>query len=268
MWMVSAKKKPCGDCPRISPRPRLQIDVHATRGQLKSLGPETDAVRAPQVAVFSWASQWDAVLEGNVADGSTLRIGENDVICFRAAAANEGEHARQSLRAAANDMRDLAIEFAIVLCSGHCQRSPGGGLFIVEDHVNWTGDNPLIGMRQSEPGERFIDLAGAYDPQLCKILSDAAHGTEFSVASGVGIDGSIGEEAGLAGFESEAHLSGVALPVIAARQAGARVAAVAWLDPAEASSDATPAGEKGYPIVGLRRFLQISISSVVALSGV
>ncbi len=266
--MDSAKKKPCGDCPRISPRSESQNDVHATPESLKTLTPESETVRSPEVAVFSMARQWDDVLGIDVADGSTVQLGECDVAYFRAATDYDGKGARKGLRDAANYLRDNAIEFAIVLCSGHCPGKPDGGLFMVEDHVNWTGDNPLIGMRASEPGERFIDLAGAYDPQLRTILSEAARETGFPVTSGIGIEGSFGEATGFARFKSEARLSGVALPVIAARQAGARVAAVAWLDPAEGAFDGTPTGEKGYPIVGLRRFIQLSISSVVELSGV
>lgn len=230
--------------------------------------PEADTVRPPRVAVFSATLQWDEVLETNVTDGVTIQFGGCDIAYFRGAVVDNGEDARKALRNAANYVRARAIEFAIVLCSGQSRRSPGGGLFIVEDHVNWTGDNPLIGMRQSEPGERFIDLADAYDPQLRNILSNAAREADFSVASGVGVEGFVGKEAGFGCFESDAQLSGLALPVISARQAGARVAAVAWLDPAETPSDGTPSGEKGYPILGVRRFLQNSILSVVALSGV
>jgi purine-nucleoside phosphorylase len=46
-----------------------------------------------------------------------------------------------------------------------------GQLMILTDHLNLTGVNPLVGSGLDDP---FVDMVGAYDPQLRDIALDAA----------------------------------------------------------------------------------------------
>lgn len=48
-----------------------------------------------------------------------------------------------------------------------------GDLMVIKDHINFTGQNPLIGPNQG-PGPRFQDLSSAYDPGLRATLHQAA----------------------------------------------------------------------------------------------
>lgn len=41
-----------------------------------------------------------------------------------------------------------------------------GDLMIITDHINFTGNNPLIGANNSEIGPRFLDLTDCYDSEL------------------------------------------------------------------------------------------------------
>lgn len=45
-----------------------------------------------------------------------------------------------------------------------------GDLAIVYDHVNLTGDNPLIGKNDNELGIRFPDMSNAYDKDLYSVI--------------------------------------------------------------------------------------------------
>lgn len=60
-----------------------------------------------------------------------------------------------------------------------------GELMIIEDHINFTGDNPLIGPNPMALGERFFDLSDAYDPRLREIAEKACRKFGVSVRSGV-----------------------------------------------------------------------------------
>ena len=53
----------------------------------------------------------------------------------------------------------------------------GGGLFLIEDHVNFTGLNPLVGPNHEAWGPRFPDMSCPYDPLLSESLARAAAGT-------------------------------------------------------------------------------------------
>lgn len=64
------------------------------------------------------------------------------------------------------------------------QFSPGD-LVCVTDHINLTGNNPLIGINDSEMGERFPDMSGAYQPKLNEILYDCAKELGIDLAGGV-----------------------------------------------------------------------------------
>lgn len=44
-----------------------------------------------------------------------------------------------------------------------------GDLMIIEDHINFTGQNPLIGQNYNELGLRFPDMTNAYDEKLKKL---------------------------------------------------------------------------------------------------
>jgi inosine/guanosine/xanthosine phosphorylase family protein len=60
-----------------------------------------------------------------------------------------------------------------------------GSLVIIEDHINFSGTNPLIGPNDERIGPRFPDLTNAYDLQLRALLAQAAQETGVPVRSGV-----------------------------------------------------------------------------------
>lgn len=102
-----------------------------------------------------------------------------------------------------------------------------GALMLITDHLNLTGENPLVGQAGA-----FIDMTHAYDPNLCELARRAAG------EKGVHLDE--GTYAGLCGpsYETPAEIRmlkalgadavgmSTVLEVIALRHAGARVAAV------------------------------------------
>jgi purine-nucleoside phosphorylase len=55
-----------------------------------------------------------------------------------------------------------------------------GDIMIIEDHINFTGENPLRGPNLKEHGPRFPDMSHAYNPQMREALaaSAAKHGIE------------------------------------------------------------------------------------------
>jgi purine-nucleoside phosphorylase len=60
-----------------------------------------------------------------------------------------------------------------------------GELMVIRDHVNLTGENPLIGPNHDDWGPRFPDMTAAYDRSLIQLSRRAADGLGIPLISGV-----------------------------------------------------------------------------------
>lgn len=60
-----------------------------------------------------------------------------------------------------------------------------GDLMLIEDHINLSGDNPLIGPNFDELGPRFPDMTYTYSPQLIKKIKEKADKKGILLRQGV-----------------------------------------------------------------------------------
>lgn len=60
-----------------------------------------------------------------------------------------------------------------------------GDIMIIEDHLNLTGANPLVGPNEGRWGPRFIEMTYAYDGHLQDLAHGAAADLEVGVQKGV-----------------------------------------------------------------------------------
>ncbi|GAB6905648.1 Purine nucleoside phosphorylase 1 [Desulfosarcina cetonica] len=60
-----------------------------------------------------------------------------------------------------------------------------GDLMVIRDHINLTGENPLVGPNHDAWGPRFPDMTVAYDPALIKRCRRAADRLGIVLKSGV-----------------------------------------------------------------------------------
>jgi len=110
-----------------------------------------------------------------------------------------------------------------------------GSLMLVSDHINLTGQNPLLGPNVDALGTRFPDMSRGYDPRLAALARDAAHDLGIRLEEGV--------YAGMLGpsYETPAEIRmlrmlgadavgmSTVLEVIAARHMGVRAAAISCI---------------------------------------
>lgn len=59
-----------------------------------------------------------------------------------------------------------------------------GDLMIIEDHINFAFDNPLMGKNFNELGERFTDMSNAYNKDLVKVAEDVAKLIRMKIRKG------------------------------------------------------------------------------------
>jgi purine-nucleoside phosphorylase len=60
-----------------------------------------------------------------------------------------------------------------------------GALMVIDDHINLTGSNPLIGVNDDRFGPRFPDMSEVYSRRLRGIADEAARATGVGVTHGV-----------------------------------------------------------------------------------
>jgi len=60
-----------------------------------------------------------------------------------------------------------------------------GDIMLIRDHINLTGENPLVGPNEERWGDRFPDMSGAYDRRLMAGAERAAAAAGIRLRSGV-----------------------------------------------------------------------------------
>jgi purine-nucleoside phosphorylase len=121
-----------------------------------------------------------------------------------------------------------------------------GDRMLITDHLNLTGQNPLVGPHQAGFGTRFPEMGEAYDRRLAELAHRAARETSVELKEGV--------YAGLLGpnYETPAEIRmlramgadavgmSTVLEVLALRHVGVRVAAISCITNLAAGISPTP----------------------------
>lgn len=84
-------------------------------------------------------------------------------------------------------MKALGSEKLVVTnaCGGMNPSFKPGDLMLIEDHINFTGSNPLIGVNDPKLGPRFPDMSQAYNRELIAIAQKVADKNGIQVQKGV-----------------------------------------------------------------------------------
>lgn len=98
----------------------------------------------------------------------------------------EGHHS-SAISSPIRVLRRLGVEILILTNAAGSLRTdlPPGSLMIIEDHINFSGFNPLIGANDEAIGPRFVDLTNAWDSDLRQLLLDSARDEGVAVDKGV-----------------------------------------------------------------------------------
>src|SRR5699024_10031065 len=84
-------------------------------------------------------------------------------------------------------MKALGVETILVTnAAGGINTSfSAGDLMMITDHINFTGNNPLLGPNDEEMGPRFTDMSQAYDEEYQQIIRKAAQHLQINLKEGV-----------------------------------------------------------------------------------
>jgi purine-nucleoside phosphorylase len=122
-----------------------------------------------------------------------------------------------------------------------------GDIMVISDHINLTGNNPLIGPNIDEWGPRFPDMSQVYDPDLMVLAEKAALKGGIGVQKGVyvGLPGPSLETAAEIRFLKTIGVDAVGLStipeVIAAVHGGMRILGLSVITNMNIPDDFKPA---------------------------
>jgi Phosphorylase superfamily len=183
---------------------------------------------APALVMWVANSEWLNDSTGRLIEGAGVKVtglAERAVVLSPAA----GASADRSVLAARAAAEAGANTFVVLeSCAGvmpDSSKESGREIVLVADHINLTGENPLVGPNVAAWGVRFPDMTEPYTPALRASLSTI--GREVVLAGIPAATGGITSQ-DLEGAEllgASVVSSGVVRAVIAARHSGLRVAA-------------------------------------------
>jgi len=115
------------------------------------------------------------------------RVEGTAIVCMQGRMHLYEGYAPQDLALPIRALHRLGAERLILTnAAGSTRRDlPAGSLMLIEDHINFTGRNPLVGPNDERLGPRFVDMSEPYDPELRAGLQAAAEAEGIEMQSGV-----------------------------------------------------------------------------------
>jgi purine-nucleoside phosphorylase len=143
----------------------------------------------------------------------------------------------------------LGVDTFLVTCAagGLDPAMSSGRAMLIRDHINLTGENPLVGPNEEAWGERFPDMSRVYDPGLLELARAAARQEGVTMYEGVyvGLKGpsmeTPAETRMLRILGADAVGMSTVLEVIAARHMGLKVMGLAAISNVNDPEDMQPA---------------------------
>lgn len=114
-------------------------------------------------------------------------LGNNPVICLQGRAHYYEGKSHSDIQIPIRALKLLGCETLILTNAAASLRREviPGSLVIINDHINFQFQNPLIGQNDECFGPRFPSLQKAYDEKLISLTTKVAHELDMKISSGV-----------------------------------------------------------------------------------
>jgi inosine/guanosine/xanthosine phosphorylase family protein len=152
------------------------------------LGPLADriegAVDVPYSAIPGFPIPTVAGHQGRLRIGT---IAGHPLACMQGRLHAYEGHPAQALAVPIRILRRLGVERLVITNAAGSLRieRPAGTLMVVDDHINFSGQNPLVGPNDQSFGPRFPDMSAAYDPALRALMHRAAEQAGVPITHGI-----------------------------------------------------------------------------------
>lgn len=167
---------------KINKKPRLGIILGSGLGGLADLIEDAISIKYEEIPNFPIST-----VEGHAGRLVLGKLEGMDVVAMQGRFHYYEGYPIQDVVLPVRVMIGLGIEKLIVTnAAGGVNKSFNpGDLMIINDHINYSGVNPLIGRNLDDKGPRFVDMTYAYSRELIDIAKEAAKTLNIQVKEGV-----------------------------------------------------------------------------------
>jgi purine-nucleoside phosphorylase len=167
---------------RISVQPQVGLILGSGLGELAD--DIQDAVRIPYESIPHFPV---STVEGHAGQLVTGRLHNKTVIAMQGRFHYYEGYSMQEVTFPVRVMKALGVDHLIVTnaCGGMNPDFKPGDLMLIQDHLNMTGANPLIGQNEPALGPRFPDMSRAYTPELLELVRETAKSLGIGIQQGV-----------------------------------------------------------------------------------
>lgn len=151
-------------------------------------GAFAEHLTAPQAIAYSAIPGFPvSTVHGHAGQLVVGKVGQNAVALMQGRVHAYEGHSPAAIAAPIRALRGLGVETLILTnaSGGLTADFPAGTLALIEDHINFSGVNPLVGPNDARFGPRFFDMSEAYDRGLRESLRGAAARAGVALKSGV-----------------------------------------------------------------------------------
>jgi purine-nucleoside phosphorylase len=152
------------------------------------LGAFADALGSPTAVAYQAIPHWPPTAV--VGHAGRLVVGTAASRRVVALAGRSHAYEGHDLRAVTFPVRVLArlgVRTLVLTCAagGINARFTRGALMVIDDHLNLSGANPLVGPNDDRFGPRFPDMSEVYAPRLRAVADDAARAIGLAIEHGI-----------------------------------------------------------------------------------
>lgn len=166
---------------KITKKPEIGLILGSGLG---SMADEIQGVRIPYKEIPNFPT---STIEGHVGQLVIGELAGKTVIAMQGRCHFYEGYSMQHVTFPIRVMKKLGVDNLILTnaAGGINKALVPGDLVLINDHINFMGQNPLIGPNDASFGERFPDMSTTYNAQLMKVAQKEAENLGIVLRNGV-----------------------------------------------------------------------------------
>lgn len=166
---------------KISTKPKVAIIGGSGLSNVK------DAITEQEVIPYSAIPHFKiSTVQGHTGEIVAGKLNGVDVLFFNGRVHYYEGYTMQEVSYPVRVMKSLGVENLIITCAvGAINKNYNpGDIVVIKDHINFMGNNPLIGTHYKEFGERFPDMTNVYDKVFRDKIKNIAEKENIKIYEG------------------------------------------------------------------------------------